>query len=94
MQTMENTVLKAVEESLEEKGFFSGRCIWEFTNGFEITEDIGFGNSFLVGYVDEERVSLTYRDIDNGDHFFHGVISNEQAHQIINNCLDNIVNEY
>ena len=88
---MKNSLLGMVNKSLEEKGFFPEKCIWEFDNGFEVTEEIGFGNSYMIGYVSDEKVSLTYIDIDCGDHIFHGVISNEQALQIINKCLDNIV---
>lgn len=92
---MNNTELyKKVMESLEVKGFNPLSCIQDIANGFEITEDIGFGHSYLIGYIDQDNVSLIYRDIDDQDHsIFYGIISNQKALDIINKCLDDIVRD-
>ena len=91
---MENQLYKKVMESLEVKGFNPLSCIKEIKNGFEITEDIGFGHSYSVGYVNKNYVSLTYKDIDDQDNsVFYGVISNQTALDVINKCLDDIVRD-
>ena len=92
MDQYKNELYMNVQESLMSKGFNYLGCMWEMINGFEINDNIGFGHSFMVDYIDQHHVSLIYRDIDDQDNSkSYGVIPNEMALDIINKCLDAIV---